>query len=200
MRAAVLREYNADLSIETVPDPDCPPDGVVLPVTAGVSGSVGPRGGVVLESDGMRVQVASVLGARADAGVLVPSDGVLEAAVTAPLVPGSVVEVWVNSTPRLVAAAEVPAGGGPVTVVVPVGAPLDGGGPVEDGAHTLELRMFTTDGFEVVATGITIGSLVPTGVPAGEGPAPSPSGVGLLLLLGVAAVAMRGLRGRSVSR
>jgi alcohol dehydrogenase len=32
MRAAVLREYNADLSIEEVPDPVCPPDGVVLRV------------------------------------------------------------------------------------------------------------------------------------------------------------------------
>ena len=30
MRAAVLREYNAPLVIEDVPDPDCPPDGVVL--------------------------------------------------------------------------------------------------------------------------------------------------------------------------
>ncbi|MFZ9684073.1 MAG: zinc-dependent alcohol dehydrogenase family protein [Gemmobacter sp.] len=34
MRAAVLRDYNADLSIETVPDPDCPADGVVLRVMA----------------------------------------------------------------------------------------------------------------------------------------------------------------------
>ncbi|WP_281825317.1 alcohol dehydrogenase catalytic domain-containing protein [Jannaschia rubra] len=30
MRAAVLRTYNEPLSIEDVPDPDCPPDGVVL--------------------------------------------------------------------------------------------------------------------------------------------------------------------------
>ena len=34
MRAAVLREYNAPLSIETVPDPACPDDGVVLKVLA----------------------------------------------------------------------------------------------------------------------------------------------------------------------
>ncbi len=32
MRAAVLREYNADLSIEDVADPPCPADGVVLKV------------------------------------------------------------------------------------------------------------------------------------------------------------------------
>ena len=34
MRAAVLRKYNADLSIEDVPEPDCPRDGVVLKVMA----------------------------------------------------------------------------------------------------------------------------------------------------------------------
>ncbi|MDZ4135357.1 MAG: alcohol dehydrogenase, partial [Paracoccaceae bacterium] len=34
MRAAVLRAYNEDLSIETVPDPVCEPDGVVLRVLA----------------------------------------------------------------------------------------------------------------------------------------------------------------------
>jgi len=34
MRAAVLREYNAPLSIETVADPACPDDGVVLKVEA----------------------------------------------------------------------------------------------------------------------------------------------------------------------
>ncbi|MEL6232949.1 MAG: zinc-dependent alcohol dehydrogenase family protein [Pseudomonadota bacterium] len=34
MRAAVLREYQADLTIEDVPDPVCPEDGVVLRVLA----------------------------------------------------------------------------------------------------------------------------------------------------------------------
>lgn len=34
MRAAVLRAYNQDLSIEDVADPDCPEDGVVLKVMA----------------------------------------------------------------------------------------------------------------------------------------------------------------------
>ncbi len=34
MRAAVLRDYNADLSLETVPDPGCERDGVVLRVLA----------------------------------------------------------------------------------------------------------------------------------------------------------------------
>jgi len=34
MRAAVMRNYNADLSLEDVGDPDCPDDGVVLKVIA----------------------------------------------------------------------------------------------------------------------------------------------------------------------
>ena len=34
MRAAVVRDFNADLSIETVSDPACPEDGVVLEVAA----------------------------------------------------------------------------------------------------------------------------------------------------------------------
>ena len=34
MRAAVLKAYGADLSLETVPDPSCDPDGVVLKVLA----------------------------------------------------------------------------------------------------------------------------------------------------------------------
>lgn len=34
MRAAVLRAYNEDLSLEDVPDPECPEDGVVLKVLA----------------------------------------------------------------------------------------------------------------------------------------------------------------------
>ncbi|APX13968.1 zinc-binding dehydrogenase [Tateyamaria omphalii] len=34
MKAAVVRTFNEDLSIETVPDPDCPDNGVVLKVAA----------------------------------------------------------------------------------------------------------------------------------------------------------------------
>ena len=34
MRAAVIKAFNEDLSIETVPDPDCPENGVVLEVAA----------------------------------------------------------------------------------------------------------------------------------------------------------------------
>jgi len=88
-------------------------------------------------------------------------------------VPGAVVEVWVNSTPRLVAAALVPDSyqeGDALAFTVPLGAPLDGGEPIEGGAHTLQVRMYTDAGFEVLSTGITVGRVVPTRVPAGDGP------------------------------
>jgi hypothetical protein len=115
----------------------------------------------------------------------------LGASVTGALVPGSVVEVWINSEPRLVAAAEVPEDGG-TAIVSPTGTPLDGGEPIEDGAHTLELRMFTADGFEIVARGITVGQVTPTRVPAGEGPVPS--GAVLLALLAAAGALVAGRR------
>jgi hypothetical protein len=145
----------------------------VVPVTSRVSSGVGPRGGVVLEAEGLRATVASSSGARVATGVVVSPSGDLEVSVVGGLVPGAVVEVWVNSSPRLVAAARVPgdhAEGDALTLTVPLGAPLDGGEPIEAGAHTLQIRMFTDAGFEVLATGITVGGVVPAGVPAGEGP------------------------------
>ncbi len=170
--------------------------GAPVPVSATVVSSVGPRGGVVVEGDGMRVAVASTLGASADAGVRAPSGGPVEVSVAGPLTPGAVIEVWVRSEPRLVAAAAVPEDyeeGDAVTFTVPLGTPLDGGEAVEDGDHTLELRMYTADGFEVIATGLTVGSVAPTSIPAGEGPA-VPSGLigfGLLAAAGAVLVVRR---------
>ena len=145
----------------------------VVPVVSRVLPSVGPRGGVALDAEGLRATVASASGARVETGVVVSPSGDLEVSVVSGLVPGAVVEVWVNSSPRLVAAARVPgdhAEGDALTLTVPLGAPLDGGEPIEAGAHTLQIRMFTDAGFEVLATGITVGGVVPAGVPAGEGP------------------------------
>jgi hypothetical protein len=145
----------------------------VVPVVSRVSSGVGPRGGVVLEADGLRATVASSSGARAGSGVIVPPSGDLAVSIVGGLVPGAVVEVWVNSTPRLVAAALVPDSyeeGDSLAFTVPLGAPLDGGEPVEAGAHTLQVRMYTDAGFEVLSTGITVGGVVPTRIPAGSGP------------------------------
>jgi hypothetical protein len=162
-----------------------------VPVSATVVSSVGPRGGVVVEGDGMRVAVASTLGASTGAGVRAPSGGLVDVSVSGPLTPGAVIEVWVRSEPRLVAAAAVPADyedGDAVAFTVPLATPLDGGGAVEDGEHTLELRMYTADGFEVIATGLTVGSIAPTSIPAGEGPAVPSSLIGFGLLAAAGAV------------
>lgn len=174
--------------------------GAVVPVTSRVSPSVGPRGGVVLEAAGLRVAVASSAGARADSGVVVPSGGNVELTISGRLVPGAVVEVWVNSDPRLVAAARVPTDyedGDSLTFLVPTGAPLDGGEAVEQGEHTLQLLMYTADGFEVLSTGLTVGGVVPTGIPAGDGPVRL-DGV-LLALLGAAGLAGFAVRRAVVS-
>jgi len=175
-------------------------NGEVVPVTSTLSSGVGPRGGVVLEAAGLRAAVASSSGARADVGVIVPLSGELEVSIVSGLVPGAVVEVWVNSSPRLVAAARVPddhAEGDTLTIAVPLGAPLDGGEPIEGGAHTLQIRMYTDAGFEVLATGITVGGVVPTRVPAGEGPV-SPAGL-LFVLLGAAGFIGLAVRRTAVS-
>jgi len=164
----------------------------VVPVSSTIASGVGPRGGVVLAADGLTVSVASAVGARPGSGVVVPEGGSIECSLCGGFVPGSVVEAWVNSDPRLTAAVRIPADakdGDCHSLVVPTGAPLDGGGPIEAGAHTLQLRMETQDGFAVLSTGITIGSVTPTGVPAGEGSLLLTGVVGGLLAL-LAAVAL----------
>jgi len=88
-----------------------------------------------------------------------------------------VVEAWVNSDPRLSAAVRIPddaQDGDCHQLAVPTGAPLDGGGPIEEGAHTLQLRMYTDAEFLVLSTGITVSSSppVPLQVPTGGGPRP----------------------------
>lgn len=172
----------------------------VVPVTSRITSSVGPRGGVVLEAEGLRVAVASATGARTDSGVIVAPSGDVEVSIRGGLVPGAVVEAWVNSSPRLVAAAQVPADhqdGDVLTFTVPFGAPLDGGEPIESGAHTLQLRMYTDAGFEVLATGVSVGGIVPTAVPAGGGPVRLDAV--LIALLGAAGLAGFAVRRAVVS-
>jgi hypothetical protein len=170
-------------------------DREVLPLTSSLSSDAGPRGGVVLEAEGLTVTVASAVGARADSGVIVPAGGEVQCVLCGDFVPGSVVEAWVNSDPRLSAAVRIPddaQDGDCHQLAVPTGSPLDGGGAIEEGAHTLQLRMYTDSGFTVLSTGITIGALVPAGVPTGGGPRPLPDMLvgGLLVALLIALMAL----------
>jgi hypothetical protein len=75
------------------------------------------------------------------------------------------------------------------TFAIPVASPLDGGGPVSAGQHTLQLALPTASGMQAVNVGVTVGGPVPASVPAGEGPA-VPVG---LLALGLLAAAGAGL-------
>jgi len=158
-------------------------------VTSSLSSDVGPRGGVVLEAEGLTVTVASAVGARADSGVIVPAGGEMECVLCGAFAAGTVVEAWVNSDPRLSAAVRIPddaQDGDCHLLAVPTGAPLDGGGPIEEGAHTLQLRMYTNAEFLVLSTGITIGAATPNRVPAGGGPKPSVILLAMTGLLGLA--------------
>jgi hypothetical protein len=175
-------------------------DREVLPLTSSLSSDVGPRGGVVLEAEGLTVTVASAVGARADSGVIVPAGGEMECVLCGAFAAGTVVEAWVNSDPRLSAAVRIPddaQDGDCHQLAVPTGAPLDGGGPIEEGAHTLQLRMYTDSGFTVLSTGITIGSVSPTRIPAGEGSVPR--GGMLVLLLGAAGLGLAAVRRQVVT-
>lgn len=149
-------------------------DSTPVPVTTVISPTAGPRGGVAIEDEdrSLRVTVTTTDGVSPTAGVVVPVGGEIVCEICALLAADSVVEAWIYSTPRLTAAVrvEVDAEEGTCPLLrIPTGAPLDGGTAIEPGAHTLQLRMRTESGFEVLSLPITIGGPVPARVPSGEG-------------------------------
>ena len=173
-------------------------DGQVVPTSTTSNPSVGPRGGLVIEDEAreLRVSVASTGGTSPTGGVVVAPDGEIVCEICARLAAGSVVEAWIYSTPRLAAAVRVDVEEGVCPLLrIPVGAPLDGGGSITPGVHTLQLRMYTPTGFEVLSIPITVGSgtaadaaagaPVPSSVPTGGGPRPLPNVLvsGLLVAL-----------------
>jgi len=140
------------------------------------------------EADGVRLTFTGGAGSDASRGLVANPAGEVVCEVCVQLAAGQVIEVWMFSSPRLVAAhltEDLPC----QRFAIPVVAPLDGGGPVAAGAHTLQLALPTASGMQAVNVGVTVGGPVPARVPAGEGPA-VPAG---LLLAGIAAAAF-GLR------
>ena len=118
-------------------------------------------------------------------GLVATREGMVRCEVCGDMTPGSIVEIWAFSTPRLVAAAVVDERGC-IDVMVPLSAPLDGGPAIEAGQHTLQVILPMDDGLGRLAVnvGVTVGGLTPTSLPAGEG---MPTGVaGLLGMLGAA--------------
>jgi hypothetical protein len=141
--------------------------------------------------DGVEVTFTGGVGTDASRGVVAGANGEIACTLCAALVPGAVIEIWMFSTPRLVAAHRV-TDDDCQTFSIPVVAPLDGGGPVSAGAHTLQLALPTASGMQAVNVGVTVGGPVPASVRAGEAPA-LPTG---LLVFGLLAAAGTGLAAR----
>jgi hypothetical protein len=139
-------------------------------------------------ADGVQVTFTGGAGSDTSRGLVANPNGEVVCEICVALAAGQVIEAWMFSEPRLVAAwriEDLPC----QTFAIPVASPLDGGGPISAGAHTLQLALPTASGMQAVNVGVTVGGPVPARVPAGEGPG-VPAG---LLLFGVAAAAF-GLR------
>jgi hypothetical protein len=120
-------------------------------------------------ADGVTVTFTGGAGTSVSNGLVANPAGEVACEVCLDLATGNVIEVWMFSTPRLVAAHRIDAE--PCQqFAIPVVAPLDGGGPVSAGAHTLQLALPTASGMQAVNVGVTVGGPVPASVPAGEGP------------------------------
>jgi hypothetical protein len=120
-------------------------------------------------ADGIQVTLTGGAGSGVSRGLVANPAGEVVCEVCTPFAAGGVIEAWMFSTPRLVAAhltQDLPC----QTFAIPVVAPLDGGGPVSVGAHTLQLALPSASGMQAVNVGVTVGSLLPTSVRAGEGP------------------------------
>ncbi len=121
------------------------------------------------EVDGLQVTLTGAPGTNITNGLVANAAGEVECEICATLASGGVIEAWMFSEPRLVAAwrvEDLPC----QRFTIPVGTPLGGGGSVLAGAHTLQLALPTASGMQAVNVGVTVGGPVPSSVPAGEGP------------------------------
>jgi hypothetical protein len=136
--------------------------------------------------DGLQVTLTGAAGTSVANGLVANAAGEVECEICATLASGGVIEAWMFSEPRLVAAwrvEDLPC----QRFTIPVVAPLDGGGAVTSGAHTLQLALPTASGMQAVNVGVTVGGPVPASVPAGDA-AVFPTGL-LALMLGLFAAA-----------
>ena len=172
-------------------------EAVVPEVGFGDDGGLG-SGAVVISTPELTVAVAGDRGASPAAGAVAAPGGEIVSRIEADIPAGAVVEVWLFSTPRLVAAARADEAG-QVDVTVPLSAPLDGGGPVEPGTHTMQLLIPTSSGLIGVNVGVTVGGPVPTSVPSGAAPSLPLAPSTALLAAGTLLVAVVMRRRREVA-
>ncbi len=159
-------------------------------------------GQVRYSAPGLQVTLTGTRGTGTGNGLVADANGEVECELCAFLAAGGVIEAWVFSEPRLVAAwrtdeiarllGELPCR----RFTIPVGTPLDGGAGLPPGAHTLQLVLPTVSGLQAVNVGVTVAGPVPGAIPAGEGgPAPterpSPVAAALLVTAGLALLLRR---------
>jgi hypothetical protein len=156
-------------------------DGTTVPLAV----SSPAPGQVRYEADGVRLTLTGAAGTSTTRGLIANAAGEVECEICAVLASGGVIEAWMFSEPRLVAAWRIEELSCQ-TFTIPVGSPLDGGGAVVGGAHTLQLALPTASGMQAVNVGVTVGGPVPGSVPAGDAPT-FPTGP-LVLMLGLLAV------------
>jgi hypothetical protein len=142
---------------------------------------------------GLTVTLSGGPGTSATNGLVTSPNGTIDCEVCTTLATGGVIEAWMFSTPRLVAAwrvEDLPC----QRFAIPVGAPLDGAGPLPAGAHTLQLALPTASGMQAINVGVTVGGPVPASVPAGEGSVPMPLALLLAVLVSVGGAVLVGRR------
>ena len=142
-------------------------------------------------AEGIEITFFGSAGSGPTNGLIVDPNGEIVCEVCLSLAAGQVIEAWMFSEPRLVAAHRVedlPC----QRFAVPVASPLDGGGPVDVGVHTLQLVLPTESGVQAVNVGVTVGAAVPARIPAGDGEVPL--GAVPFLLLGALSALLIGRR------
>ena len=148
-------------------------------------------GAMTVSAGGFDTTLAGDGGATAASGPVTSESGSFTTTIEGDIPEGSVVEVWMFSEPRLVAAG-LSDGGGTLSIDVPTGAPLDGGDPIPAGTHTMQLLIPTASGVVAMNVGVTVGGPVPASVPAGEGQVPTaPFAIAALLAVGATALVGR---------
>jgi hypothetical protein len=173
-------------------------DGSSVPL---VQSSPGPNQ-VRYSADGFEVTFTGGQGTGVSQGLVADPNGEVVCEICAFLAAGGVIEAWMFSEPRLVAAwriEDLPC----QRFTIPVVAPLDGGGPVPAGVHTLQLALPTVNGMQAVNVGVTVGSSsavpVPNRVNTGGGPVPVMPLSFVLLLAAMVAALVTVDRGREVA-
>jgi hypothetical protein len=169
--------------------------GVQIPGSASIVWPDGTSEDLTVEgvSTGTRIFGAGIdlviEGLRRDrtGALVVPEGRSLIAGLDAGVADAEVIEVWVYSAPRIVAAARSD-GSGATRLEIPLPVPLDGGPPIVSGPHTLQMRIPGSSGMFIVNVAIEIGVPIPSGIQAGRTGVPESHARPTVIAASVAAI------------